>query len=91
MNCFSGFRLDTFIMAPYHFIAMETITPSAAGPGGVLYRMKGDNAWDSLSSSSALGFDLFRWPPLWDLGGYQNRFPYRGKDLLVQWKFFSGA
>jgi hypothetical protein len=56
------------------------------GPGGVLYRMHGDNRWTSFDAASATGLDRLVWPAQWSVGhgqgGAADR-AFMGRELQV--------
>lgn len=56
------------------------------GPGGLLYRLSGDDRWTSLSAASAWGAERLNWPGDWSLGhgqqGPGDR-AFLGRDLAI--------
>ncbi|WP_298366864.1 metallophosphoesterase [uncultured Bradyrhizobium sp.] len=42
------------------------------GPGGVLWRHRGDTSWTSFAAISATGLERFSWPALWSVGCGQH-------------------
>ena len=59
------------------------------GPGGVLFRTNDSSPWTSLSSTSARGAEILRWPTrAWAVGtgqsGPTDR-PFQGSNLKVTW------
>lgn len=56
------------------------------GPGGILYRLGGDEPWSSLSAATAVGIDALEWPTQWSIGhgpGAIDR-PFLGNTLVVK-------
>ncbi|WP_267549775.1 metallophosphoesterase [Rhizobium rhizogenes] len=57
------------------------------GPGGMLYRMHGDDRWNSFRGASATGLEEMIWPGQWSVGhgqgGPADR-PFMGSSLAVQ-------
>ncbi|WP_245350389.1 hypothetical protein [Bradyrhizobium sp. UFLA03-84] len=42
------------------------------GPGGVLWRRRGDISWTSFAAISATGLEQLSWPALWSVGCGQH-------------------
>jgi len=65
---------------------IQLLVHPAMGPGGLLYRLSGDDAWTSLSAASAWGAERLHWPDRWSIGqGPQGRGdrPFLGADLAI--------
>ncbi|MEF0939720.1 metallophosphoesterase family protein [Rhizobium sp. BR 362] len=56
------------------------------GPGGMLYRMQGDDGWTSFAGASATGLERLVWPTQWSVGhgqgGAKDR-AFMGEGLKV--------
>ena len=60
------------------------------GPGGVLYRDHGRDAWSSLKAATATGPEKINWPGSWGTGhgqhGLDDR-PFKGSNLKIAIRF----
>lgn len=65
---------------------IDIVLHAGMGPGGVLYRIHGDNRWTSFDAASATGLERLVWPPQWSVGhgqgGAADR-PFMGSELQV--------
>ncbi|QND49877.1 hypothetical protein HB780_30890 [Rhizobium lusitanum] len=65
---------------------IDIVLHAGMGPGGVLYRMHGDNRWTSFDAASATGLDRLVWPDQWSVGhgqgGAADR-AFMGRELQV--------
>ena len=56
------------------------------GPGGVLWRRRGDTRWTSFAAISATGLERLSWPAVWTIGHGQDGWddtPYAGSRLDI--------
>jgi hypothetical protein len=55
------------------------------GPGGLLWRETGRDAWSSLAGASAWGAERLRWPSCWCVGQEAETAdePFAGSGLTV--------
>jgi GNAT superfamily N-acetyltransferase len=51
---------------------IQLLVHPGMGPGGLLYRLSGDDRWTSLSAASAWGAERLDWPDDWSLGHGQQ-------------------
>ena len=65
---------------------IQLLVHPGIGPGGLLYRLSGDDRWTSLSAASAWGAERLDWPDDWSLGhgqqGPGDR-AFLGRDLAI--------
>ena len=65
---------------------IQLLVHPGMGPGGLLYRLSGDDRWTSLSAASAWGAERLDWPGEWSVGhgqqGPGDR-AFLGRDLTV--------
>ena len=65
---------------------IQLLVHPGMGPGGLLHRLSGDDAWTSLSAASAWGAERLDWPDHWSVGhgqqGPGDR-AFLGRDLAV--------
>lgn len=65
---------------------IQLLVHPGMGPGGLLYRLSGDDRWTSLSAASAWGAERLNWPGDWSLGhgqqGPGDR-AFLGRDLAI--------
>ena len=73
---------------------IQLLVHPGMGPGGLLHRLSGDDAWTSLSAASAWGAERLHWPDQWSIGhGPQGRNdrPFLGADLAISVTSLGGA
>ncbi|WFU09842.1 metallophosphoesterase [Rhizobium sp. CB3090] len=65
---------------------IEIALHAGMGPGGVLYRLHGDDGWTSFDGASATGLERLIWPARWSVGhgqrGIEDR-AFMGEGLEV--------
>ncbi len=73
-------------MAPGAAFAIDIMLHPDLGPGGLLWRRSGDDAWSSLDGASPWGFERLDWPDQIQAGvDPAGAWPFRGRDLKVAW------
>jgi hypothetical protein len=56
------------------------------GPGGVMYRLDGNESWSSLAAASAWAAERLNWPERWSIGhaqGGPDDRPFQGSGLTT--------
>jgi hypothetical protein len=62
----------------------QLLIHAGMGPGGIMYRLDGDDRWSSLVAASPWGAERVNWPARWRIGcghGGPDDRPFRGLDL----------
>jgi hypothetical protein len=66
--------------------ALEVAFCPDMGPGGVLWRRRGEKRWTSFAAASATGLERLSWPVTWSVGhgqcGADDR-PYVGSQFVI--------
>jgi hypothetical protein len=71
-------------MIPGKEFGVQLLVHTGMGPGGVMYRLDGDDRWSSLAAASPWGAERLTWPERWSVGhghGGPHDRPFLGLDL----------